>query len=268
MRTTDTARPDGRTLVCDLDGVVYRGDVGTIGAGDALREIEAAGWNVLFATNNSARPPEAVVAKLESVVGYHTEPERVVTSAIVAASLVETGPVFVAGEEGVAEAVQKAGFEVTAEPSAAATVIAGLDRGLTYERVARVADAVRAGAHLVVTNRDSTFPVHGGLMPGAGSCVAAIETAAGVRGVTAGKPTAAMRSFIESFADDGLIWMVGDRPETDIALAQDPRWRSVLVLTGVTESTVGVDPAPDLVVDDLRMAVDTLLEGVGSVVGG
>ena len=250
-----------RTLVCDLDGVVYRGDVALPGAGDALARIEAAGWDIFFATNNSARTPDAVVAKLGTVAGYETEADRIVTSALVAAELVTEGPVFVAGEEGIRVAVVEAGFDTTDDPSAAATVVAGLDRSLSYEGVARAADAVRTGARLIVTNRDPTFPVHGGLMPGAGACVAAIETAAGVRGTTAGKPTEAMRRFIEARAGDGPIWMVGDRPDTDIALASGHRWSSILVMTGVTTTTEGLDPVPDAVAEDLASAVEVLVDG-------
>jgi 4-nitrophenyl phosphatase len=229
------------------------------GAGEALRTLAEAGFALLFATNNSARTPDDVVDKLRRVADFAASPQTVVTSAQVAAGLVEAGPVLVAGEEGIVAAITEAGFAVTDDASEAATVVAGLDRGLSYDRVARAADAVRGGAHLVVTNRDPTFPVAEGLMPGAGACAAAIETAAGVIGTTAGKPTEAMRRHLEARAPAGPIWMVGDRVDTDIALAQGPRWRSILVLTGVTTSATDLDPIPDHVVDDLEAAARLLL---------
>ena len=229
------------------------------GAGEALTRLEEAGFTLLFATNNSARTPDEVVGKLRRVAGFATSTATVVTSAQVAAGLVEAGPVLVAGEQGIVAAVTEAGFAVTEDASQAATVVAGLDRGMSYDSVARAADAVRAGARLTVTNRDPTFPVAEGLMPGAGACAAAIETAAGVTGITAGKPTEAMRHHLEALAPAGPIWMVGDRVDTDIALAQGPRWRSILVLTGVTTTVSGLDPAPDHVVDDLAAAAGLLL---------
>lgn len=248
-------------VVCDLDGVVYRGRTATPGAREALESLDRAGLTPFFVTNNSAGEPEGVQAKLAEVVGYRAGLERIVTSALVAATLVEEGPVLVVGEAGVYSAMAGAGFGITEDPSSARTVVVGLDRRLDYQKVARAADAVRAGARLIVTNRDATYPVEEGLLPGAGACAAPVEVAAGVTGVTAGKPTAGMREVIESRVPDGDIWMIGDRPETDIALASGRRWRSILVMTGVTDTTDGLDPEPDHVAADLRAAVQLILYG-------
>lgn len=248
-----------RAVVCDLDGVVYRGQTATPGAKEALRTLDEAGLSPYFVTNNSAGEPAGVQRKLAEVVGYRADVDRIVTSALVSASLVETGPVLVVGEIGIVSAVEGAGFEVTEDPSQAATVVVGLARNLDYQGVARAADAIRAGARLIVTNRDPTFPVEGGLLPGAGACAAAVEVAAGVTGVTAGKPTPAMREVIEARVPEGDIWMIGDRPDTDIALASGPRWHSILVMTGVTDSTENLDPEPDHVVADLTEAVALIL---------
>lgn len=246
-------------VVCDLDGVVYRGRTATPGAKEALERLAEAGVVPYFVTNNSAGEPWAVREKLAQVVGYRAGEDRIITSALVAAGMIESGPVLIVGESGVESAVTEAGYDITDAPEEAATVVVGLDRHLDYDRVARAADAVRRGARLIVTNRDPTFPVEEGLLPGAGACAAAVEVAAGVTGVTAGKPTTGMRTLIESRIPDGTIWMIGDRVDTDIALASGPRWRSILVMTGVTASTDGIEPKPDHVVADLPVAVDLIL---------
>ncbi|HJR91227.1 MAG TPA: HAD-IIA family hydrolase [Acidimicrobiia bacterium] len=248
------------TVVYDLDGVVYLGETAIPGASDAIRGAERAGWRTLFATNNSARSPSAVVAKLARVCGYQAAEDQIVTSAMVAGSLVAQGPVLVMGEAGIEESVTRNGFELTDDPAQAQTVVAGLDRGITYDRIHRAALAVRSGAELIVTNRDPTFPTDQGLFPGAGACAAAVEVAAGVRGIAAGKPSEAMRRFIEGRAGDGHIWMVGDRPDTDLALAVGERWRSALVLTGVTSTATAIDPPPDVVAADLPEAIATILQ--------
>lgn len=247
------------TVVCDLDGVVYLGEQPIEGVGDALRSLEADGWRVLFATNNSARKPDDVVAKLGRVTGYHAEVDQVITSALVAASLIEQGPVLVMGESGIDAAVSAAGFDLTDDPANAATVIVGLDRGISYDRIARASEAVRSGAKFIATNLDPTFPTEKGLLPGAGACIAAVETASGTVGISAGKPSDAMRRMIEERCPQGPIWMIGDRPDTDLALAAWPRWSSILVLTGVTRSPEGVSPTPDVVADNLPAAVLTIL---------
>ena len=54
--------------------------------------------------------------------------------------------------------------------------------------------------------------------------------------------------------------MVGDRVDTDIALARDePDWRSILVLTGVTHRSEADSAGADRVVDDFPAAVDLVL---------
>ena len=68
-------------------------------------------------------------------------------------------------------------------------VVVGLDRAFTYDKLRAAVRAVRAGALLVGTNPDLLLPVEGGpLDPGAGSLLAAIASAAGVRPVVVGKP--------------------------------------------------------------------------------
>lgn len=193
------------------------------------------------------------------MTGYAAHEDQIITSAMVAASLVRVGPVLIMAERGVAEAISRFGFELTDSPELARTVVAGLDRGITYDRIHRAAAAVRSGAALIVTNRDATFPTDHGLLPGAGACVAAVETAAGQVGVTAGKPSAAMRRFVELRSGSGPIWVVGDRPDTDLALAVGERWHSALVLTGVTSSPTGVEPVPDLVAFDLATAIAAIV---------
>ena len=247
-------------VVCDLDGVVYRGRTAIPGADKALRALEEAGHSLLFLTNNSARPPEYVAEKLATVVGYRATREQVITSALAAAGMIEAGPVLIMGELGIEQAVRARGWELTDDPSAAATVVVGLDRGLSYERVAAAADAVRMGARLIVTNRDPTFPIEDVLKPGAGACAAAVESAAGLVGETACKPSPALRAFVEERIPEGTIWMIGDRADTDIALASGERWRSILVLTGVTEPDSEPSHRPDAVVADLPAAARLILD--------
>jgi 4-nitrophenyl phosphatase len=120
-------------------------------------------------------------------------------------------------------------------------------------------NAIRNGARFIATNDDATFPTENGLMPGAGAIVAAIAAASGVSPIVAGKPNEAMRSLIRS-RGVGRAWVVGDRPDTDVAMASaEPDWSSVLVLTGVTDETSADSNHADHVVPDLSAAVDLVL---------
>jgi ribonucleotide monophosphatase NagD (HAD superfamily) len=42
------------------------------------------------------------------------------------------------------------------------------------------------------------------------------------------------------------VWVIGDRPETDLAMARRAGWQAVLVLTGVTAASTKIpsDHAP------------------------
>lgn len=177
------------------------------------------------------------------------------TSAQAAAAYVEdrheTALVF--GADSIAEALRERGVAPVTRWQDAQAVVVGLARDLSYEHLVAATHAVRKNdAELVATNNDATYPTPNGLVPGAGSMVAALERATGVAAVVTGKPHEPMRRLVEELAD-GEILMVGDRPETDIAFAGESWW-SALVLTGVTNEPPGPDDAhpADAVLDSIR----------------
>ncbi len=57
---------------------------------------------------------------------------------------------------------------------------------------------MRAGARFVATNVDPTYPVAGGLLPGAGALVAAVATASGRAPEVAGKPEPPMVALVRA----------------------------------------------------------------------
>jgi len=242
-------------VVCDLDGVVYLPGAGIAGAGQALTEIAARGYRIVFATNNSSRHPRDVAARIREATGFAADPGQVVTSAHAAATLAGPGdaPAFVLGESGLTEMLEEHGIAVTGDPGAARSVFVGLDRTLTYERLRGAAAAVLGGARLIATNDDATLPTAEGPWPGAGSMVAAVERASGRRAEIAGKPHPAMRAAVAARLGAGPTWMVGDRPETDIAFGAAAGWTTVLVLSGITPAGGDrpIDPAPDHLVPSI-----------------
>ncbi len=249
-------------VVCDLDGVVYRGDTAVPGAAVALKRLAERGVELYFVTNNSTRDADAAAAKIVRLTGIEVSPDHVLTSSQAAASLLtpDDGPVLVVGESGVQAAVTDAGLEVTQHPEAAKSVLVGLNRSVTYDVIADAVEAVRAGARFVATNVDPTFPTEEGLKPGAGAIVAAISVASGVQPEIAGKPHPPMRALM---AARGIseAWVIGDREDTDVALAiREKGWRSVLVLSGVTGPVARIDSSADFVVQDLTSAVDLVLD--------
>jgi 4-nitrophenyl phosphatase len=225
-----------------------------------------------FVSNNSSMPVGDVVAKLGRL-GIDTAPECVLTSALAAADLLAgdlaTGArVLVCAGPGVVESLTAAGFEPVDAPPADAVVV-GFHRDFDFDGLDRAARAVRDGARFVATNLDATYPVPGGLLPGAGSLVAAVATAAGREPEVAGKPYPAAAAMVHHrLGRQGV--MVGDRPSTDGAFAERLGWPFALVLSGVSSYTPGPgeepvpDPAPPYLADDLAALVPTLVAGLGA----
>lgn len=231
-------------LIFDLDGVVYLGDRAIEGAGETLAALTADGHHVLFCTNNSSRTRAQSAAKIHRVTGYPAEAEQIASSAIAAGRLIErSARVLMVGGDGVAEAIELSGAERVFDIDAD-TVVVGIDFSFDYDILDRASAAIRNGAKFIATNGDTTFPSSERLRPGAGSIVAAVEAAAGVEPITAGKPEPTMRRLISEMLVDGPVMMIGDRPDTDLAMAHVEGWQSVLVETGVTPPDAAVEPAP------------------------
>jgi 4-nitrophenyl phosphatase len=249
------------TVLCDLDGVIYRGQVALPGVPAALARLRRAGVDLFYITNNSTRAPEEGAAKIARVTGIDVDPSRILTSSLAAVALLDPGddPVLVVGENGVVDAVARAGLGATEDPNRAGAVLVGLTREFDYGLLARATAAIRGGARFIATNTDATFPTEVGIVPGAGAMVAAIAAASESTPIVAGKPHRPMRDLIRS-RGVGAAWVIGDRLDTDIALASgEPDWTSVLVLTGISGEDDGAAHTPDHVVADFPAAVDLVL---------
>ena len=243
--------------VLDLDGVVWLADVSIPGSAEAVARLDTAGENLVFVTNNSNPTVEDYEAKLAA----HdiTARGRIVTSAMAAATLVAPGErVLLCAGPGTAQALAARDAVIT-QDGPVDVVMVGFHRDYDYERMRIASTAVRNGARLIATNDDATYPTPDGPIPGAGSILAGIERASGVRAVVAGKPYDAMAATVRGrLGGDGIV--VGDRPDTDGRFAKTLGYRFALVLTGVvTDAAAVIDPTPDEVGADLSTIVDRYL---------
>ncbi|GMU77345.1 MAG: hypothetical protein AMXMBFR46_01460 [Acidimicrobiia bacterium] len=266
-----TGVDDEAGVVClDLDGVVWRGDAPVPGAAAAVLGLRAAGLLVGFMSNNSSMPVDDVVAKLAGF-GIEAPREHVLTSAMAAADLLATdlasgARVLVCGGPGVVESLAAAGLDPVREPPAEAVVV-GFHRDFDFDGLERASRAVRDGARFVATNLDATYPIAGGLLPGAGSIVAAVATAGGREPEVAGKPCAPAAAMVHRRLGRRGV-MVGDRPTTDGAFAERLGWPFALVLSGVARREPGPGeepvprPPPPFVADDLARLGPALVEAL------
>lgn len=253
-----------QALVCDLDGVVYRGKAAVPYAVDQLNAFPG---RIMYATNNASRPP-AVVADQLRALGLDCQDSDVVTSSQAGAWLLTQrlghgAPVLAVGGPGVAIALTESGLKpivpTDAEGAEIEAVLQGYGPAVSASDLAEAAYAVAAGALWVATNLDTTLPTERGLAPGGGSLIQAVCLAVGrAPDLVAGKPRSPIYELalarLGLNADQALA--VGDRLDTDIEGAVAAGMDSLFVQTGVdSEAAARSAPAhqaPTYVAADLR----------------
>jgi 4-nitrophenyl phosphatase len=257
-------------LVCDLDGVMYRGSEPITGSPEAIGRLRGMGVGVVFCTNN-ANPTIARYIEKLTAMGVDVASEHLVTSAVVLAEVLRGEGAagkraIVVGGDGLREALRSIDVDVDDDPSSRSAdyVVVGFDPNYTYDALKRASFAVQAGAELIAANIDASFPAPDGLWPGAGAIVASIEVASGGRARVMGKPHEPMMRVAQShLGDASRIAIVGDRPNTDLEGGRTMGWTTILVLSGVTHRADAdrVEPSPDLTLERLEDLVP-LLEGL------
>ena len=259
-------------VVTDMDGVLYRGDAPLPGAIETLNTLHARGVKVAYLTNNASRHRQDLVAKMVGL-GVPCVLEQMWGSAFITGRyLAREAPgarVFVVGTAGMIRELEEAGLTVVPTHEGATHVVAGLDWGLTYDKLKHAHYAICKGARFIATNLDATFPdTPTTTTPGGGALVAVLRTSTGVEPMLMGKPQPMGLSQIADAwgVEPRDIVAVGDRLDTDIAAAKAFGCLAVLVLTGIS-SRADAEQAPaackpDVILTDLT-ELPALLERQG-----
>jgi len=229
-------------FLLDVDGVLIRGSRVLDGSPNALASLRRQG-RVLLLTNNSSRTRANLAERLTDL-GISISSEDVLPTSRIAALYLrqEAGTVqfWPLGEEGLVAELEMEGHRLAPSPADADWVVAGIDRQMTYGSLSNALDALRNGAKLLATNTDPTFPVPGGVRPGAGALVGALRGMGFEPHAEVGKPSAyAYRVALEILgvpAERAL--MVGDRLETDIEGGRRAGLDTALLLTGVSDRAI------------------------------
>lgn len=251
-------------VIMDMDGVLWRGDEVLPGAARWLQCLQRQGIPCVMATNNATKTPADYVEKFDRLGLPRIEKSHIITSGSTTADYLQRHyplgtPVFVVGPDALRALIEAAGMVVTED---AAVVVAGLDMQLSYARLRQAALLIRAGAAFVGTNPDRTLPTPQGLVPGAGSIIAALEAATDQQPILMGKPHRPMfdnaLEILKTTPQQTL--MIGDRMDTDIFGAQQLGMQTALVLTGVsTRADAEAETPPNAIFDDLETLTDGIL---------
>lgn len=221
----------------DMDGVIYRGHELIPGADQFIQNLRASDTPFLFLTNNSQRTRRDVATKLGRL-GIEVEEEHVFTCAMATARFLARqkpgGTAFVIGEGGLLTALHSNGYSIVdRDPD---YVVVGEGRTLNFEMLEAALQMILAGAKLVATNLDPNCPTQSGTRPGCGAIVAMLETAAGVKAFSVGKPSPVMlraaRKELGLSTDETIV--IGDTMETDILGGVQLGIKTILVLSGGT----------------------------------
>ena len=225
-------------IIFDLDGTLFRGSKAIPGAVDALNALRDQ-IPCRFLSNNGERRAASLARRLQDF-GFVAHAEEIVTSAELVLGLLgdrgEKRRILALASDDLTEALAADGHRIVDDPSAD-TIVVGVDRQLTRERMVQGLRAALAGAMLIGTNEDPTYPAGDGLRPAAGPYVGFFR-GMGIEPVhLCGKPDEwAVRTALAQWGirDPSRCLFVGDNLRTDIEAAARVGADSVLVLSGVS----------------------------------
>jgi 4-nitrophenyl phosphatase len=227
-----------RCFLLDMDGTFYLGEQLLDGALNFIEVLSRQGCEYLFLTNNSSKDSHQYVEKITRL-GLPIAPEKVLTSGEATAMHIQRqtpgARVYVVGTPALENEFSGRGFELTHEMTDFAVL--GFDTTLTYDKLWKLCDLVRAGVPYIATHPDYNCPTETGFMPDIGAMIAFVKASTGREpDLVVGKPNPL---FLEKAAERtgipvSAMCMIGDRLYTDIALGATAGIPTILVLSGET----------------------------------
>lgn len=229
-----------RCFLLDMDGTINLGQRLLPGAKEFIDYIRESGRDYLFLTNNSSKDGSHYVEKMTRL-GIACDMDHILTSGDATVLYInqkkKDARVFLMGTPELERTFRAGSITLTDEDPD--FVVLGFDMTMTYEKIRKGCDLVRAGVPYLATHPDFNCPVEDGYIPDTGAMIAMIKASTGKEPKVIGKPNAEIIrcAFARraSFSPDAFA-MVGDRVYTDIKTGANAGIASILVLSG--ESTV------------------------------
>ncbi len=224
-------------FICDMDGVLYHGNMLLPGATEFIGWLQEEGKEYLFLTNNSGYTPKELQQKLGRM-GLDVPEEHFYTSALATAEfLKEQAPgcsVYAIGDAGLLNALYDAGMTMNdVDPD---YVVFGEGGAYSIDALTKATNLVLNGAKLIGANSDTTGPIEEGIAPACKALISPVELATGKKAYFCGKPNPLMmRTGLKILGcHSGEAVMIGDRMDTDIVSGMESGMATVLVLSGLS----------------------------------
>ncbi len=239
-------------LIIDMDGVLWHGDQPISGLNHFFETLRTLKIPFILATNNASLTTQQYIKKLAKM-GVDVYKKEILTSAMATAHYLslhytpETTSIFVIGESGIKEPLRDKGFNLTDlyeindrsginSKTGAHLVVCGIDREISWDKLATATLNINAGATFIGTNGDMSLPTELGETQGNGAILAALTATTRITPTIIGKPGPIIyqqaMDILQSKPEETIA--IGDRLDTDILGAIRANIRSLLVLTGVS----------------------------------
>lgn len=248
-------------FICDMDGVIYHGNIVLPGVPEFISWLQENNKKYLFLTNNSNYTPAELRQKLQRM-GLDVPEEHFYTSAQATARFLhEQAPgcsVYVIGEAGLMKALYDVG--ITMNDVNPDYVVMGEGRSYSLETLTKATNLVMKGARLIGANSDVSGPIENGIAPACRALTVPVELATGRQAYYCGKPNPLMmRTGLKLLGcHSGESVMIGDRMDTDIITGLESGMSTVLVLSGVSTREN---------IQQYAYKPDIILDGVGNIAG-
>ena len=252
-------------LAIDMDGTVYRGMDLIPGAVEFIRGLNERGIPYIFVTNNSSKGRRMYFEKL-SKMGFDVDMRNVLTSGTATLRFLKENrqgkKVYVVGTQSYMEDVREYGIELDDEDPD--IVLLSFDRELTYEKINKAYAFIKKGAEYIATHPDDLCPTEDDYDVDIGAFIAMYRYLLDKEPLIIGKPNRLMMEMAaaEMGIEPDEVAMVGDRLYTDIRMAYDNGFQSILVLTGETKlaDLEHSEVRPTYVLDSVADIIDTIFE--------
>jgi HAD superfamily hydrolase (TIGR01457 family) len=254
-----------RCFLLDMDGTFYLGEKLLNGALEFIDLLHQQGRDYLFLTNNSSRDSGQYAEKFARL-GLPIPRGKIMTSGEATAMHVQRqkpgARVYVVGTQALENEFRDRGLLLTEDKPDFA--ILGFDTTLTYAKLWRLCDLVRAGVPYIATHPDFNCPTETGFMPDIGATIAFVAASTDRQpDLIVGKPNSL---FVEQAAQRlgipvSAMCMIGDRLYTDIALGATAGIPTILVLSGETkvDEVAASRYQPTHVFEDIHAVADYLV---------